>query len=215
SQQDQLRSLIDQLHQATAAWNTAIWQPRSDSSAAEIARLEAQEDAIRQRIFGLVRTMNPKPMPPPEFNEVFSKGTVQFKNATGEDSYQDARESFERAAALAPWVPGVYFNLGIAWEKLAEHATAIRWFTLYLAAAPDASDAAQVEQRIGRLKNASGHAGDVAAVRWLDSVRDRFPGSYAAWTCTSCSWGTFLARDQAGQLQPVDHARFTIIVDSD
>lgn len=215
SQQDQLRGLVDQLHQATAATNAAISKPLSDTIDAEIAGLEAQEDAIRKRIFGLVRTMNPQPVPPAEFNEVFSKGIAQFKSATGRDDYHDARESFERAAELAPWVPGVYFNLGIAWEKLNQFTTAIRWFTLYLAAAPDASDAAQVEQRIGRLKNASQHAGDVFAARWLDSLRDRFFGSYRAWTCTSCSWGTFLARDHARQLQPIDHARFTIIVDRD
>jgi tetratricopeptide (TPR) repeat protein len=66
--------------------------------------------------------------------------------------YPLAIRYFEDARKLAPLSPVVFLNLGIAESKLSgRELRAIAWFGAYLAAAPDAQNAAAVKEQISVL----------------------------------------------------------------
>lgn len=174
--------------------------------------LEATEDSIRKRILDLVHGARMNLAVPDEVNTLIGRAGYEFKNAKDPTDFYAPYGDFWQASVLAPWLPDLYFNMGLAMEKTDDYAEAVRWFNLYLVAAPNAPDHAQVVQRLGGLQYAKEHAGDIFARRWLESLRDKFFGVYAAWACNGCTLETFLARDK---LQPLNAGRFTIAVESD
>lgn len=66
--------------------------------------------------------------------------------------FLDAAEAFGEAARLAPWLPENHFNRGIVLEKAERYDAAERALQLYLKAAPDAKDTAEVRKRIAGLR---------------------------------------------------------------
>jgi len=207
--QDQLRALMAQLRDNIAAQKELANKGLGDQQ----GPLEASEDAIRQRIFDLVQRAKINPAVPDEVNALIGRATYEFKNAKDSTDFYVPYGDFWQASVLAPWLPDLYFNMGLAMEKTDDYAEAVRWLNLYLAAAPNAPDRAKVEQRVGGLQYQKEHAAAIFAGRMLDSLRDKFVGVYGAWVCKSCTWATFLARDKAGQ--PLNAGRFTITVERD
>jgi tetratricopeptide (TPR) repeat protein len=144
-------------------------------------------DAVRKKIFDLVRGMDPKPAVPNEYDDLVGEGTYEFKNARGVLDFITAATSYNRASLAAPWLPEIYFNEGVALEKGREYEAAIRMFNLYLAAAPDASDAREVRQRIGGLRVAARDANRVAAEEYLEKLRPLLFGPYITYLCDGCT----------------------------
>jgi|JI10StandDraft_1071094.scaffolds.fasta_scaffold58160_1 tetratricopeptide (TPR) repeat protein len=78
---------------------------------------------------------------------------------TGEEAfaaqrYEEALRAFEAAYLLDP-VPVLLYNIGRAQEELGRYEDAARFFQSYLDRVPDASDRAQVEQRLTLLRGAA------------------------------------------------------------
>jgi tetratricopeptide (TPR) repeat protein len=65
--------------------------------------------------------------------------------------YQSALKEFEAARAARP-LAAFDFNIGRCYDRLERPADAVAAYERYLAAAPDAPDAAEVRERIGVLK---------------------------------------------------------------
>lgn len=83
---------------------------------------------------------------------------ARFKATKDAGDLWNSIESFERAVELAPWWPALHFNMGVSYELAATkfhkgHAkTAVASYRRYLAASPDAKDAAEVRQRTYALE---------------------------------------------------------------
>lgn len=85
---------------------------------------------------------------PPAAQEALDNGIIAAKVP----DYPLAIRYFEDARKLAPQAPIVFLNLGIAESKIAgRELRAIAWFGAYLAASPDAPNAAAVRKEIAVL----------------------------------------------------------------
>jgi tetratricopeptide (TPR) repeat protein len=95
----------------------------------------------------LAQTSAPAPLPPAA-QEALDKGIIAGKVP----DYPLAIRFFEDARKLAPDAPVVFLNLGIAESKIAgRELRAIAWFGAYLAASPNAPNAAAVRKEIAVL----------------------------------------------------------------
>lgn len=100
-----------------------------------------------------------EPAEPPE-NEVQGSPQLQqamdaFRRGTSaydEARYEDALAAFQDAATLYA-SPDFQYNIGLCYEKLNKPEEAIRAFKTYLRTKPEASDRANVEDRIARLRD--------------------------------------------------------------
>ena len=85
---------------------------------------------------------------PPAAQDALDKGIIAAKVP----DYLLAIRFFEAARKIAPEAPVIYLNLGIAESKLpGRELRAIAWFGAYLAASPDAPNAAAVKEQIAVL----------------------------------------------------------------
>jgi hypothetical protein len=86
---------------------------------------------------------------PPAAQEALNKGIIAAKVP----DYLLAIRYFEEARTLAPQAPIVFMNLGIAESKIpGRELRAIAWLAAYLAASPDAPNAAAVKEQIAVLE---------------------------------------------------------------
>lgn len=89
----------------------------------------------------------PTPLPPTA-QEALNKGIIAAKVP----DYLLATRYFEEARRAAPQAPVIYLNLGLAESRIpGRELRAIAWFGAYLAAYPDAPNAAAVKEQIGVL----------------------------------------------------------------
>jgi ankyrin repeat protein len=113
------------------------------------------DQALREKIIALALALNPKPATPDAATMAEGAAEYAFKHAHNNSDYSDAAKQYEKALLLAPWLAADYFNCGVAHEMAGENKEAIRSFSLYLLAAPDADDAQAVKKRIGGLQYAA------------------------------------------------------------
>ena len=86
---------------------------------------------------------------PPAAQEAFDKGIT----AAREQGYLVAIRYLQDARKLAPQAPQIYRSLGAVEAKIpGRELRAIAWYGAYLAAFPNAPDAAEVIKEIGRLE---------------------------------------------------------------
>jgi tetratricopeptide (TPR) repeat protein len=119
-----------------------------------VTQLQANpsDDALRTKIIQLALTLDPKPANPPDLPETIGAATYAFKNAQSDTDIVNAANLYAKAALEAPWRADLYFNEAIALEKAKRLDEAIITYRFYLLAAPDATDADAVKQKIGGLK---------------------------------------------------------------
>lgn len=79
--------------------------------------------------------------------EAFRRGTQHYNDA----EYESALGAFQEAASLYA-SPDFQYNIGLCYEKLDKPAEAIRAFEVYLRTKPEATDRANVRDRIARLE---------------------------------------------------------------
>src|ERR1700681_1740199 len=106
----------------------------------------------------------PAPLPA-DAKEAIKKGII----AANEQEWDIAIQSFQDARKSAPDAPEVYYNLGLAESRIpGRELRAIAWFGAYLAAAPNAPNAAAVDDFVVGLQIKS--QGNLKRV--LKSVQD-------------------------------------------
>jgi tetratricopeptide (TPR) repeat protein len=102
---------------------------------------------LAQPFAGQAQTAAPPPLPPAA-QQALDKGIIAAKVP----DYPLAIRFFEAARKIAPEAPVIYLNLGIAESKIpGRELRAIAWFGAYLAASPDAPNAAAVKEQIAVL----------------------------------------------------------------
>jgi tetratricopeptide (TPR) repeat protein len=101
-----------------------------------------------QPFAALAQTNVPAPLPPAA-QEALDKGIIAAKVP----DYLLAIRYFEEARKIAHEAPVIFLNLGIAESKIpGRELRAIAWFGAYLAASPDAPNAAAVKEQIAVLE---------------------------------------------------------------
>ena len=113
----------------------------------------SDNDTLRDAIIDVA--LEQHPAIPPEAEAAAGRGTYIFKNAASPDDVLSAAKQYLSAIEAAPWVADYYFNLCTVLEKTPYTAQALHACKLYLVAAPDATDAASVRQRIAGLQYAA------------------------------------------------------------
>ena len=107
---------------------------------------------VLTRIIELTKKLDPPPATSEEVERYVSRGLTAIQLAQAKSDYINALEEFKKALQLAPWVPTVYYNMGLVEEQAELYEEAIQSFKLYLLAAPHASDRKQIKQKIYELE---------------------------------------------------------------
>jgi tetratricopeptide (TPR) repeat protein len=110
------------------------------------------DTSLRKKVFKLARELKNLPEIPDEVAILKGKASYVVKNASSPSDYGPAVDAYKKATNLAPWVPGLYYNLGVVQEKAGRAEEATESFKLYLAADPDAEDRDKVLARLGGLE---------------------------------------------------------------
>ena len=104
--------------------------------------------SLSQPFAAPAQTNDPAPLPSAA-QEALNKGII----AARVPDYLLAIRYFEEARKFAPQAPVIFMNLGIAESKMpGRELRAIAWFGAYLAATPDAPNAAAVREQIAVLE---------------------------------------------------------------
>jgi hypothetical protein len=114
---------------------------------------ENNNKELRGKIIDLVLGMKSKPVVSDEVIKLFGKAKSILKGAKTADDFNNVAATLEQASVLAPWMPELYYNLGVAYEKANKPDTAIERINLYLLAAPHAKDRENALLKIGELEN--------------------------------------------------------------
>lgn len=118
----------------------------------EQLRANPSDDALRGQIIEKARAMRPPPAVPEEAERFLARGAAATKSATSAEDFKAAAAEFQKAADAAPWLAEAYYNKGVVLEKANDPAGALTAYRLYLAAAPNASDAKAVRTKIFELE---------------------------------------------------------------
>ena len=98
------------------------------------------DDAMREKIIKLARTMKPSPALPPEAERRMTRGGAAFAGATSAADYQIAAKEFAQATLAAPWYGDAYYNMAVAQDKAEDHGAALRSLEFAALASPGNKD---------------------------------------------------------------------------
>lgn len=110
------------------------------------------DPALRKKLFHAAQALDELPAPPDEVAILKGKAAYLVKTANSPADYLGAVDAYQKAVRLAPWVPELYYNLGVVQEKAGKASDAAGSFKLYLEAAPQAEDRDKVLERLGKLE---------------------------------------------------------------
>src|SRR5262245_45266906 len=86
---------------------------------------------------------------PPDAQQALHKGLAAAK----QQQWDIAIQNFQDARKIAPDAPEIFYDLGLAESKIAgRELRAVAWFGAYLAASPNAANAAAVKDFIAALR---------------------------------------------------------------
>lgn len=110
------------------------------------------DNAMREKIIKLARTMKPSPALPDTAVAFEGRAQFAFRNAKSEGDYLAAAQEYEKAVAVAPWVPGYYADLCTIYEKAGKFEDAKRHCGLYLIGLTDPAQMTDIKRRIAGLE---------------------------------------------------------------
>lgn len=136
--------------------NIAKAEPLREQFKQMISQLQAnpKDDALREKIIRQAQKLKPSPAIPEEAERFEGRAQFAFKNAKSPADYLDAAKEYEKAVAIAPWLPGYYADLCTIYEKAEKYAEAKNSCEFFLASAPSAQDSSDVRKRIAGLEYA-------------------------------------------------------------
>lgn len=110
------------------------------------------DNALREKIIKLARTMRPAPALPDTAIAFEGRAQFAFRSAKSEGDFLAAAQEYEKAVAVAPWVPGYYADLCTIYEKAGKFADAKRHCGFYLTGLTDSAQMTDVKRRIAGLE---------------------------------------------------------------
>lgn len=123
-------------------WNSLLEQFKGHSD----------NDELRKSIIKTALKLKPAPAIPQEAEDAAGRAAYIFKIAKSDDDFLNTAKEYLNAVELAPWVANYYYNLCTVLEKTPYTPQALHACKLYLDAAPNAADAADMRQHIAGLK---------------------------------------------------------------
>lgn len=109
------------------------------------------DNTLREKIIKLAPTLKPAPALPDTAVAFEGRAQFAFKSAKSESDYLAAAQEYEKAVAVAPWVPGYYADLCTIYEKAGRFEDAKRHCGFYLSALTDPAQMTDVKRRIAGL----------------------------------------------------------------
>jgi tetratricopeptide (TPR) repeat protein len=157
------RAKVDATELATAAASREpaeeiTGNPESvlQSCIASLATAEAgsaDERRLKTRCIKAAQKMSPKrPEVPAEAERHVARGQAGMEMGQSPTDFADASSEYEMAIRIAPWWPDAYRGLALAREKAANYQQAIEAYQFYLLAAPGATDAKEIQNKIYKLE---------------------------------------------------------------
>ena len=110
------------------------------------------DNALREKIIKLARTIRPAPTLPDTAIAFEGRAQFAFRSAKSESDFLAAAWEYEKAVAVAPWVPGYYADLCTIYEKAGKFEDAKRHCGFYLIGLTDPAQMTEVKRRIGGLE---------------------------------------------------------------
>ncbi len=110
------------------------------------------DSALREKIIKLAPTLVPLPALPDTAIAFEGRAQFAFKNAKSEGDFLAAAREYEKAVAVAPWVPGYYSDLCTIYEKAGKFEDAKRHCGFYLIGLTDPAQMTDVKRRIAGLE---------------------------------------------------------------
>ncbi|MES2201651.1 MAG: tetratricopeptide repeat protein [candidate division FCPU426 bacterium] len=107
---------------------------------------------LRKKILQLAGSLKSLPETPEQVAILQGKAAYMIKNADSPAGYLPAVDAYQKASLLAPWIPELYYNLGLVQEKAGDPKGAMDSFNLYLSSNPEAEDRNKVLARLGALE---------------------------------------------------------------
>lgn len=112
------------------------------------------DNALREKIIKLAQELKPAPVVPDEAIKYEGRAQFAFNNAESPADVIAAVKEYEKAIAIAPWVPGYYADLCTIHEKEKSYAEAKKNCEFFLASSPSTQDANDVRKRIAGMEYA-------------------------------------------------------------
>ena len=123
------------------------------------------DNALREKIIKLARTMKPALAIPEEAERRMVRGAAAFKGAKSVAAdYRDAAKEFEQATLAAPWYGDAYFNLGVAQDKAENYEAALRSLRLAQLASPEVKEIKALIYEV-EYRNEKAHSPEAEAAR--------------------------------------------------
>ena len=110
------------------------------------------DNALREKIIKLARTIKPAPAIPEEAREPFIMGATVLKKASGPAVASKAADLFTQALNVAPWFAEAYYNRALAREAAGQFAPAMDDLKLYLEFKLTDSERREAQDKIYSLK---------------------------------------------------------------
>ncbi len=113
-----------------------------------------EEQQLLKQAIQAASKMTSAPTVPDTAQRYLARGQAALEMAQSPSDYADAVTEFENAVRTAPWWADAYRGMGLAQEKATNYKDSIAAYHLYLAAAPGAADAKDVQNKIYKLEYA-------------------------------------------------------------
>lgn len=110
------------------------------------------DHALREKIIKLAAMLKPSPALPDTAIAFEGRAQFAFRSAKSEGDFLAAAQEYEKAVAVAPWVPGYYADLCTIYEKAGKFEDAKRHCGFYLTGLTDTAQITDVKRRIAGLE---------------------------------------------------------------
>jgi tetratricopeptide (TPR) repeat protein len=122
---------------------------------ATVEKGSSDEQRLRLRAINAALKMSPPPDASMEARRFVARGNAGIEMGQAKTDFADAAGEFEKAIQIAPWWADAYKGLGLANEKAANYRQSMAAYNLYVKAAPNAPDVAEVQNKIFKLEYAA------------------------------------------------------------
>ena len=115
-----------------------------------------EDQALRERIIRLERTITPSPAVPQEAQRLFARATIfqqEANDITGREAlamsaYAFAISAYKDALLIAPWWPEAYYGLSRSLQGAGRYDDAVAALNLYIATGPNVAGASAAADRM-------------------------------------------------------------------
>ncbi len=144
-----------------------------------IPEMTKNDQAVREQIKENLIKVYPLLKTKPEISEFVRKFMVQANSATQDRKYDEAIRLWTTTLNISPWIPLVYYNRALLFERKGLIRNSISDMEKYLSLAPDASDARSAKDKIYEWEGQFKDSGSEVPTYNAGAVNKMEAGSYS------------------------------------